>query len=254
MVTAALVGGLLLVHQERAMEPARDSSGTDIVAFEFAGMPERAREILDEWGAEGRAGATRAIKIDYAFLIAYAVFLSLAVGSLAAGVGKRTRAWAESLGWGLAGMVLVAGALDAIENTALLRVLDTHRSGGISGLATLTAAAAASVKFLIVAGAVMYLVIGSISLLISSLRVPSQEPRSKIQCQKVPLCPAEASSRRGHFTWGGTASPHMGRGKDASKPSIYPTAGGSAAGARGPCAGSCVRRWRNVYGRRHFDL
>jgi len=165
MVTAALVGGLLLIQHERAMEPAKDSSGTDIVAFEFAGTPERAREILDEWGTEGRAGATRAIKIDYGFLIAYAVFLSLAVGGLAAGVGKRTRAWAESLGWRLVGLALVAGALDAIENTALLRVLDAYQSSGISGLATLTAAVAASVKFLIVAAAVAYLLIGSLLVL-----------------------------------------------------------------------------------------
>lgn len=177
MLSAALAGGLLLLQHEQAMEPANASGGPDIVAFELARTPEQAREILDEWGPEGRAGATRAIKIDYGFLIAYAVFLSVAVGSIATGVAERTRTWAKSLGWWLAGLALVAGVLDAIENTALLRVLDAYPSGGISSLATWTAAVAASVKFLIVTAAVVYLVIGSLSLLIRSRQAPGQEPR-----------------------------------------------------------------------------
>ncbi len=165
MVAAVLSGGLLLVQHERAMEPAEASSGTDIVAFELAGTPDRARTILDEWGPDGRAGATRAIKIDYGFLITYAVFLAVAVGSIADAVGERTRDWAKALGWGLAGLVLAAGVFDAIESTAVLRVLDTYQSDGISGLATWTAAIAASAKFLIVAAAVGYLLIGSVVLL-----------------------------------------------------------------------------------------
>ena len=52
----------------------------------------------------------------------------------------------------------VAGLLDAIENTALLRVLDGYEAGSISGVATKLAAGAAAVKFAIVIAAGLYVV------------------------------------------------------------------------------------------------
>lgn len=109
------------------------NGGPGIIGLEVAGSATRAAEILGQWGESGRTAARVSLILDYPFMIAYAIFFSAACTAM----GRRLRARAEAggavgriarhlatpapwLGWAF----ILAAILDAIENFALLRVID----------------------------------------------------------------------------------------------------------------------------------
>jgi hypothetical protein len=152
LAVVAFVGLWLAMNE--AMEPAGEYS---IVDFEFASTPERATKILDAWGADGRNGARRAIWLDYGWLVAYSVLLTLACGGLALAAFKRGMLRLSGFGWKLTAFVPIAGMLDAVENTALLIVLNGFAGDAIGSAAPFIAAEAAGVKFAIVIVALLYI-------------------------------------------------------------------------------------------------
>ena len=94
-------------------EEIKDTGGPGILPFELEFTSENARETLREWGEDGRDSAKLSLWIDYAFLVAYAAFFSLAVARVC-----------ELLEWRrwlfLATFPLIAAVCDAIENANLL--------------------------------------------------------------------------------------------------------------------------------------
>jgi hypothetical protein len=68
------------------MSPAenrmKDTGGPGIVPFELTGGQDRADEILSEWGEDGRDAARESLWIDFAFLLAYGTFLTLALAAM----------------------------------------------------------------------------------------------------------------------------------------------------------------------------
>ena len=153
-----IVSGVALVALLLAMAPAEEQmqeNGPGIVTFELAGSQDRADEILTEWGDDGQDAAREQLLIDFAFLIAYGTFLTLAAAAVRDRLGRR--------GWrrlAAAGAVVVpfgalAAAFDAAENACLLAVL------GDAGPAFPTLAAIfAAAKFVLLAAAIVYLVVG----------------------------------------------------------------------------------------------
>jgi hypothetical protein len=149
---AALALWAFLVYQD---EQIKDSGGPGIVPFEVAGSSDRAEEILAEWGEEGQDSARTSLIVDYPYLVAYSIFLAVActVGSerlARRGMNRLARA-GPAIGWG----AVVAGALDAIENAALLRVVDGHTE-----VFPAIALIAAIGKFALAALAVVYAIAG----------------------------------------------------------------------------------------------
>jgi hypothetical protein len=120
---AALVLWVFLVVQDQEIQ---DSGGPGVVPFEVAGTSEEAREILDDWGEQGRDAARLSLIVDYAYLVAYSIFL--AVGCTIAGerLARRGMTRLARIGPLLGWAQFAAAACDAIENAALLRVLDGH--------------------------------------------------------------------------------------------------------------------------------
>jgi hypothetical protein len=119
-----------------------------IVAYELAGTAERADAILEAWGDEGRAVARRSLILDFAFLFTYGTFLFLAGCALADAL-PRTTAFPRLLAHGARGFAwagAAAAGLDALENTALLIMLERGGSTLLSAMAY----TAASLKFLLV--------------------------------------------------------------------------------------------------------
>ena len=117
-----------------------------ILSFEFAHTARTAAAILASWGEAARGAARLNLAVDYLFLIAYATSLRLGCRAVASRVAARWP-WLAMLalaaGWG----GVLAGALDATENAALLVQLR-------SGAAPVAAAIAywcASIKFALVA-------------------------------------------------------------------------------------------------------
>jgi hypothetical protein len=130
-IASLVILAILLVFEGRM----KAAGGPGIVPFEVAGNQERAREILAQWGPEGRSAARASLVIDYPFLLAYASFYALACTALAGALGRRGFGWLSSVGMRLAWGALAAGAFDAVENAALLGVLATDGSGALAATA-----------------------------------------------------------------------------------------------------------------------
>jgi hypothetical protein len=130
--------------------------GPNILAFEFAATRTRASQILAEWGPEGRHNARLSLIVDYAYMISYGGFFTLA--------GLATRQLARARGWqtlAAAGRIIpffaaVAAMFDAIENVFLLLVLGGH--GGEH--APLIATICSSIKFTLITIAIGYVLLG----------------------------------------------------------------------------------------------
>lgn len=133
----------------------KDSGGPGMVPFELTGGQDRADEILAEWGEDGQDAARESLWIDFGFLVAYGIFLTLAVAA--------TRDLAGERGWrrlARAGRVVVyfgalGAAFDAFENTCLLLTLD-----GAGSVFPLLATIFAACKFLLLTAAIVYLFAG----------------------------------------------------------------------------------------------
>jgi hypothetical protein len=153
-----IVSGIALVALLLAMAPAEDQmqeNGEGIVAFELAGSQDRADEILDEWGDEGQDAAQEQLLIDFAFLIAYGMFLILAVAAVRDRLDRRGRPRLAGVGARIVLFGAIAAACDAAENACLLAVLD-----GAGSAFPVLAFIFAATKFALLAMVIAYLFAG----------------------------------------------------------------------------------------------
>lgn len=140
-----------------------DAAPNGIVSFELAGSAERAGRIVASWSAHARERAALTLGLDYVYLLVYPAWLSLACLLTAR---RRSGAWQRG-GLALAWLVLAAGLCDAVENAALLRILEAGASPAAARLAWLCAA----VKFALVLAAVLYLFGAHVALFLRRARV-----------------------------------------------------------------------------------
>lgn len=163
VLLAILVAGTILfaIRLGRMDEPLKTPAAPQgILSYEFAWRASVADRILASWGVH-RETARRQTVLDFGFLIAYPLMFSLACAMLAtAGHGK------EAIGLYIAWAVLLAAPLDAVENVALLRMLDVGGSDGMARLAGLCAGA----KFVLILAASGYLLLQGSAVAIGRLR------------------------------------------------------------------------------------
>ena len=112
---------LFIVDQE-----IKDSGGPGIVPFEVAGTEDEAEDILEEWGEDGQDDARVSVVVDFGYLIAYSIFLAVACTIASERFERRGMERFAGVGPLLGWAMFAAGAFDAIENVAMLRVLDDH--------------------------------------------------------------------------------------------------------------------------------
>jgi MFS family permease len=153
-VASLAIAVVLVVLDARMM----DSGGPGIVGFEFAGSQERAEEILAEWGDRGTEAAKASLWIDFAYILAYGTFLVLA--ALATRDLADRRGWRRmaALGVAVVPFAAAAAAFDAIEDVGLLLAVNGHGED----LAPRLAQVCASLKFLLLAVTIAYLLAGLI--------------------------------------------------------------------------------------------
>jgi hypothetical protein len=152
-----IASGIAMVILLFAMSPDEnrmtDTSGPGMVVFELSGGQHQANEILAEWGEDGQDAAREQLWIDFGFLLAYGSFLTFAL--MTALDLARKRGWPRLAAIG--GVVVFFGALgascDALENICLLLTL-----GGAGAAFPLLATIFASCKFILLIGAICYLI------------------------------------------------------------------------------------------------
>ena len=151
---ASLVLWLALAVIDRQIS---DTPGPGIIGFEVAGTTEHAEEILGDWGTEGRDDARLSLYLDFAYLVAYSVFLAVGCTIASERLGRRGMRRLAAIGPLLGWAMFAAGAFDAIEDVALLRVLGGHTATW-PGIALY----AAIPKFAIAGIGLAYVVVGAL--------------------------------------------------------------------------------------------
>ncbi len=136
-----------------------------IVAFELAGTPERAQQILSSWNPNAQLHAAFSLGFDYLFMISYAAAVIL--GCLAAGQVLQEEGWPFHKQSKLfAAGVLAAAGFDAVENLALWMVL----IGNVVSPWPEIARACALVKFFLLFIGLVYAFYGLIISLLGKLK------------------------------------------------------------------------------------
>ena len=148
----------------------QDAGHHGIVAFEVAFTSGRADEIIVAWGSKGHDAAQLSLWLDYLYLIAYGLFLWLAVRAL--GDTFRSRGmdgWARPAA-AISLLPLIGAAADAVEDLFLLLVLGGH-AGSIGPP---LAGSFATLKFACLAIAIVYLLAGLIALALARRSAPAR--------------------------------------------------------------------------------
>jgi len=156
-VLFAIAVALMIVMQLLGAPLKTAGAPAGIVSYELAGSAAESQRVLASWDAGTRASAGLNLGLDYLFIVSYAAAIGMGCSLLAASIRQRARvlAWiGVVLAWGQ----LLAGALDALENAALLRLL----LGAAPGAWPAVARACAIPKFLIVALGLFYLLVAGV--------------------------------------------------------------------------------------------
>ena len=150
------VGTLVFLLLMRGPDDEMSDRGVGVIEFELARTADKASEHYGQLGEAGRDEARTQLYLDYPYLILYGLLYAGAALVVAARAAERgMRGLAR---WGRpAAIAGLAGAVcDAVENAALLRVLDGHTDQPWPALAFTFA----SVKFLLITVAVLYVIVG----------------------------------------------------------------------------------------------
>lgn len=150
---ATIVLNLLLAWID---ERLKATGGPGIIGLEFAGSLGQVREIQAEWGAHGEYLARLSLWIDFAFMASYGAFFALvgvAVRNFAASRDLRRLA---AVGVVAPACAVGAALFDVVENVLWLLILGGHLGDPAPGIAT----ACASVKFALIAVAILYALAG----------------------------------------------------------------------------------------------
>jgi hypothetical protein len=150
---------VLLALQVLGAPLRTDAAPAGIISYELAGTLTAAQEILESWGPQGRTYAGVNLGLDYLFLCAYAASIGLAciLVSRRFKPGSPPHTAGVLLAWAL----VLAAALDALENYALIRLLLGSTGGGLPALAR----SAALVKFLLVLLGLLYAILAGLAAL-----------------------------------------------------------------------------------------
>lgn len=133
---------------------ANNTAPAGILSFEFAGTFANARLMMHSWDYTAKLRAAFGLGLDFFYLIAYSMTLSLACVYIA-------KSWALFNSFSKAGLIIAwlqwpAALFDSIENVALIALLSDSNLVWLPPLAYWMAAA----KFTLVAIALLYLLIG----------------------------------------------------------------------------------------------
>jgi len=150
-----------------------DAGGPSIVEFELAGSEQRAAAMIAEWGSSGRDYARWSLWIDYGFMLSYGCFFALAATATRDFASNHDLRRLAAVGVLAPFLALGAAGFDAVENAFLLLALGGHGGSFAPPIATLCA----SVKFVLIACAIAYVLWGLVARLLRGRRA-GQAPQA----------------------------------------------------------------------------
>lgn len=131
-----------------------------ILSFELAGSLDQSIEIMNSWTPLSKIFAGLSLGFDFLFLLVYTLFISLLIHKLNVRlwVGKSFYRIGEMLIWSM----FLTAAFDTIENVSLIKLLiGNHQQFWVSIAHTF-----ATIKFILIAIALVYLILNSVLLLL----------------------------------------------------------------------------------------
>jgi len=146
-------------------------SPSGILSFEFAGDLSAAQNMVNSWGQTGRVYAGLNLGLDYLFLLAYASAIGLGCVLVARSLSPRKRFLAD-LGNLITYAQIAAALLDGVENYALIRVL----FGTEMAVWPVVARWSAFPKFAIVGAGLIYVMIGTIVVVVLKVKQRDEYP------------------------------------------------------------------------------
>jgi hypothetical protein len=141
----------------------QDAGGYGIVDFEVAFTSGKAQEIMRAWGTYGHDAAVASLWFDFLYLTAYGLFLWLAIRAVADGLRNRGRVRLAAPAAAISLLPLIGAASDVVEDVFLLLVLGGH----VPSAGPPLAGSFATLKFVCLAVAIVYLVVGLIAMVLA---------------------------------------------------------------------------------------
>ena len=126
-----------------------------IISFELAKDINQSIAIISSWDLNAKVNAALSLGIDFLFLIVYSIFFATACYLVAQKFPNKNN-WMYKIGLFLAKMQFIAALFDAFENIALIKLLH----GSNINIFSLIAYYFASIKFMIIAIGIIYIIIG----------------------------------------------------------------------------------------------
>ena len=138
------------------------------ISFELAKNIDTSISIISSWDLTAKINAGLSLGIDFLFLAVYSIFFASACFLIAQKFINQND-WLYKTGLLLAKLQFVVVLFDAIENVALIQLL----LGSYNGLYSSIAYYFASIKFIIIAVCIIYIIIGLLTSLIQKRSVPN---------------------------------------------------------------------------------
>lgn len=148
----------------------QDAGRHGIIAFEVAFTSGKAHEILVAWGAKGHDAAVASLWFDFLYLTAYGLFFWLAIRAVGDGLRARGRARFATPAAAISLLPLIAAAADVVEDVFLLLQLGGHATT----IGPPLAGAFATLKFVCITVAYVYLLAGLIAMALTRRSVPAR--------------------------------------------------------------------------------
>ncbi len=156
IVLGLFVGSLVFLLLMRGPVDEMSDRGVGVIEFELARTAEKASEYYGELGEDGRDEARTQLYLDYPYLILYGLLYAYAALVVAARAAERGMTRLARWGRPVAIVGLASAVCDAVENGALLRVLEGHTDQPWPAVAFTFATA----KFALITIAVLYVIVG----------------------------------------------------------------------------------------------
>ncbi|HEX6782307.1 MAG TPA: hypothetical protein VF125_09800 [Solirubrobacterales bacterium] len=153
---ATIVLNLVLAWIDKRLEA---TGGPGIIGLEFAGSLGRVHEIQAEWGEHGEYLARLSLWIDFGFMASYGAFFALACAAVRDFAADRGLRRLAAVGAVAPACAVAAALFDVAENSLWLLVLGGHLGEPAPPIAT----ACACLKFLLIAVAIVYSLVGLVA-------------------------------------------------------------------------------------------